>query len=85
MQMKALVTVVSGDTAAMEWTVTGTQTGALVGRMATIPPTGKRIAISGAEFTKHNAQGLIVDERGYFDMASFMTQLGLMPAPAPSA
>ena len=53
--------------------------------MATIPPTGKRIAISGAEFTKHNAQGLIVDERGYFDMASFMTQLGLMPAPAPSA
>jgi steroid delta-isomerase-like uncharacterized protein len=84
MTMKVLSLVASGDTVAMEWTVTGTQTGPLVGPMGTIPPTRKRVTITGAEFTKHNAQGLIVDERGYFDMASFMMQLGIMAPPQPA-
>jgi steroid delta-isomerase-like uncharacterized protein len=83
-QMKATSIVASGDTVAMEWSFTGTHTGPLTGPMGTIPPTQKRVTIIGAEFTKHNAQGLIVDERGYFDMASFMMQLGVMPPPQPA-
>jgi len=71
----------SGDTLAMEWTYTGTQTGALAGPGGTIPPTGKHVAIKGAEFIKVDSQGLIVDERGYLDLVSFLTQLGVMPAP----
>jgi steroid delta-isomerase-like uncharacterized protein len=72
---------VAGNVAAMEWVFTGTQTGALVGPMGTIPASNKKVNIKGAEFTTHDAQGLIVDERGYFDLVAFMTQLGAMPAP----
>jgi len=39
------------------------------------------VMLKGAEFTRHDAQGLIVDERGYFDLMSFMMQLGLVPQP----
>jgi steroid delta-isomerase-like uncharacterized protein len=75
-------TVSDGDTLAMEWTFAGTQTGALVGPGGTIPPSGKRVTIKGAEFIRVDAQSLIVDERGYFDLVSFMTQLGAMPQPS---
>src|SRR5438093_11046656 len=56
---------VSGNVAAMEWVFTGTQSGPLVGPMGTIPPSNRKVRITGAEFTTHDAQGLIVDERGY--------------------
>jgi steroid delta-isomerase-like uncharacterized protein len=78
----ATKTVVSGDTLAMEWTYTGTQTGALVGPMGTMPPSGKRVSIKGAEFIRVDPQGLIVEESGYFDLVSFLTQLGAMPQPS---
>jgi steroid delta-isomerase-like uncharacterized protein len=77
-------TLTSGDTLAMEWTYTGTQTGALVGPAGTIPPSGKHVTIRGAEFIKVDSQGLIVDERGYFDLVNFLTQLGAMPMPQAS-
>ena len=82
--MEAPTVVVQGDTVAMEWTFTGTHGGPLVGPGGTMPPTGRTVRITGAEFTRHDAAGLIVDERGYFDLVSFMTQLGAMPAPASS-
>jgi steroid delta-isomerase-like uncharacterized protein len=75
-------TLVSGDTIAMEWTFTGSQTGPLAGPTGTIPPSGKRVTLKGAEFIRVDAQGLIVDERGYFDLVSFMTQIGAMPQPS---
>ena len=75
-------TLVSGDTVAMEWTFTGSQTGPLTGPTGTIPPSGKRVTLKGAEFIRVDAQGLIVDERGYFDLVNFMTQLGAMPQPS---
>lgn len=73
--------VEKGDTLAMEWTFSGTQRAPLVGPAGTIPATNKKVSIKGAEFLRHNAQGLIVDERGYFDLVAFMTQLGVMPPP----
>ncbi len=75
-------TLAAGDTVAMEWTFTGTQTGALVGPGGIIPPSGKRVTLKGAEFIRVDGQGLIVDERGYFDLVSFMTQIGAMPQPS---
>jgi len=81
-KMKATVVIVKGDTVAMEWTFTGTHTGPLEGPNGTLPPTGKKVTVKGAEFTRHDANGLIVDERGYFDLANFMAQLGIGAPPA---
>jgi steroid delta-isomerase-like uncharacterized protein len=83
-QLTATKIVAAGDTLAMEWTYTGTQNGPLVGPAGTIPASGKRVTIKGAEFIRVDSQGLIVDERGYFDLVSFMTQLGAMPQPQAS-
>jgi len=33
----------------------------------------------GADFYRLNREGLIVEQRSYFDMASFAQQLGLKP------
>jgi len=40
------------------------------------------VSLTGAEFLRVDSQGLIVDDRGYFDLMSFMTQLGVVPQPA---
>jgi steroid delta-isomerase-like uncharacterized protein len=80
--MVANHTSISGDTLAMEWTFTGTQNGPVVSPGGTIPPSGKHVSIKGAEFIRIDGQGLIVDERGYFDLVSFMKQLGAMPEPS---
>jgi steroid delta-isomerase-like uncharacterized protein len=77
--MKAKQVVTQGNSMAMEWAFTGTHTGPLAGPTGTIPPTKKTVHVTGAEFLTHDAQGLIVNERGYFDLVSFMTQLGVMP------
>jgi steroid delta-isomerase-like uncharacterized protein len=82
-RMTATHVLVKDDLVAMEWNFSGTHQGPLVGPGGTAPATGKVVRIAGAEFTQHDAQGLIVDERGYFDLASFMMQLGLMPPPEP--
>jgi steroid delta-isomerase-like uncharacterized protein len=62
--------VTNDDSVAMEWTFSGTHA-----------PTGKRVSLAGVEFCKLNPQGLIIDQRGYFDVYSFMNQLGLIPQP----
>jgi steroid delta-isomerase-like uncharacterized protein len=80
-RLTATQTFAKGNLLAMEWVFTGTQTGPLAGPTGTIPPSNKKVNINGAEFTTHDTQGLIVDERGYFDLVSFMTQLGVMPPP----
>ena len=81
-RLQAIHVVVTGNVSAMEWVFTGTQKGALVGPAGTIPASNRKVTLKGAEFLTHDAQGLITDERGYFDLVSFMTQLGAMPAPS---
>jgi len=83
-KMKMSKLVVKGDLAAMEWSFTGTHRGSIVGPAGAIPPTNRKVVVKGAEFTRHNAKGQIVDERGYFDVASFMAQLGVGAPPAGS-
>jgi steroid delta-isomerase-like uncharacterized protein len=83
-KMKVSKLVVKGDTAAMEWSFTGTHGGSIAAPGGTIPPTNKKVVVKGAEFTRHNAKGQIVEERGYFDVAGFLMQLGVGAPPGGS-
>ncbi|MEJ7813086.1 MAG: ester cyclase [Gemmatimonadaceae bacterium] len=71
----------SGDTAAVEITWAGTQTGALQTANGTIPPTGKRIESKATMWvTTENGRARRV--RHHVDIMTMMTQLGAIPAPA---
>ena len=63
-----------GDTVAKRWTYHATHTGDLAG----LPPTGKRIAMSGLELFRL-AGGKIVECWTAYDNLSLMQQLGVIP------
>jgi steroid delta-isomerase-like uncharacterized protein len=66
-----------GDKLVKYWNFKGTHTGLFFG----IPATGKTVDIDGTTLVRM-AHGKIAEERDFFDNLEFMTQLGLMPAPA---
>ncbi|TAK02724.1 MAG: nuclear transport factor 2 family protein [Candidatus Manganitrophaceae bacterium] len=71
--------IASGDWVAVEFTGKGThQSGPLAGPKGPIPPTGKSIELSFCEVFKLK-NGKIALVRAYFDAATLMRQLGLMP------
>ena len=47
-----------------------------------LPPTNKRVELKGGAFTRLNDRGEIVEERRYYDVASVLRQLGVVPEPA---
>ena len=59
-----------------EWILKGTHNGAA----GPFPPTGKPFAIRGASVGTRQG-GKIKTNRDYWDMASFLAQLGLAPPP----
>ncbi len=65
---------VAGDWVGVEWVETGTHKGA----MGSHPPTGKSFAVPGASILELH-QGKIKRETLYWDSATFLRQLGLMP------
>lgn len=68
--------VVAGETsAAVEWRMTGTFTGA---QFQGVDPTGKPIDVRGLDFVEI-ADGLIVSNTAYYDQMEFARQLGMMP------
>ncbi len=66
--------IIEGDQAASEWTCTGTHKGSFQG----IPPTGRRVNISGASLSTIQ-DGKIAAERAYFNQLSLLQQLGVAP------
>ena len=70
----------SGDDYAGEWRLTGTHNGA----GGPLPPTGKTFEILGVSIGRLEG-GKIRQNRDYWDMATFLTQVGLMPAPEGAA
>ena len=70
--------VESGDTVAFEGTGKGTQKGPMAGPAGEIPATNRPMEVRFAAFLRVNDQGLIAEERRYFDMAGMMQQLGIM-------
>lgn len=68
-----------GDQGAAEFRMTGTHRGPLETPQGSIPPTNKRIDLKGVSWTRLNSQGLVIEERRYYDTATFMQQLGVTP------
>ncbi len=68
-----------GDTVAVEYVATGRHSGALELPTGTLAPTNREITLRGANFYRFNREGLISEDRGYYDLASFLQQLGLKP------
>ena len=69
---------VAGDWRGAEWIMSGTQTGDIPG----LPATGKSFSIRGASITELQ-EGKIRRNSDYWNLASWLQQLGLMPG-APS-
>jgi predicted ester cyclase len=68
--------VAEGDKVATRVTTTGTHKGEFMG----IPPTNKKVTVSGIVIDRF-AGGKIVEDNGQFDMLGLMRQLGLDPTP----
>ncbi len=64
---------VSGDWVGCEWVMAGTQTGAVSG----LPPTGKSFLVRGSTIAQLK-DGKILRNADYWDVATFLRQLGLM-------
>lgn len=76
--------VVAGDTATTEWEIEGTQTGpAGVGQVGELPPTGRTFRLRGASVLVFR-QGRIAQVTDYYDMATFLRQLGASLQPPTS-
>ena len=67
-----------GDTIICEGVGYGTFSGPLSTPEGDAPPTGKKITMKMAFFGKINADGLIAEDRSYFDNLDYMKQLGLI-------
>jgi steroid delta-isomerase-like uncharacterized protein len=68
----------SGDWVGSEWVMSGTHKGDLPG----IPATGRSFSVRGACITELKG-GKIKRNTDYYDMASFLKQIGAMPASPP--
>lgn len=69
--------LISEDYIFFEGVTKGTFTGTLATPEGDIPPTGKSATIKFAFIAKVNTDGLIQEDRTYYDTAEFMRQLGL--------
>jgi len=73
--------IVSGNRAAQEWKVTGTNDGELLG----MPATGRSATTFGCGVAEIGDDGLIRRGGNYWNAAALMQQLGMMPATAGAA
>lgn len=78
--LEALHTFEAGDTIIVEGVYSGTHTGPLAGPGGTIPATGRSFAFPYVDIMQAR-DGKFVSHRIYWDNVTFLTQLGLMPAP----
>ena len=67
-----------GDTVICRFTGRGTNDGPL----EAAPPTGRTMAIAFCEILRFDAQGRVTGGEAYYDSASILTQLGLLPTAA---
>jgi steroid delta-isomerase-like uncharacterized protein len=64
-----------GDTVVTRWTGTGTHTGPLLG----LPPTGRRVTVTGIRIS-HLRDGKVIEDFENYDTLGMMRQLGVIPA-----
>ncbi|WP_062997083.1 ester cyclase [Nocardia mikamii] len=70
-----------GDGAVAEVSFSGTHHGPLATRQGEVPPTGRAMQFPLVD-TFAVEDGKVVEHRGYWANASFLTQLGLLPTAA---
>lgn len=78
MSMEFTQILISGNHIVFEGIAQGTFTGPLTTPEGDIPPTGKSAKVKFSFIAKVNADGLIEEDRTYYDTAEFMRQLGLI-------
>lgn len=79
-EMKLSTIIPRGDTVAAEFVFKGKNTGRLeLPNGITLPPTNRQVTVPGALFLRVDTEGLIAEQRVYFDNASFLQQLGVKP------
>ncbi|MFC2163792.1 ester cyclase [Acidobacteriota bacterium] len=78
MTIKFTLIMIQGNQIAFEGVAKGTFTGPLASPEGDIPPTGRSAKLGVAFFAKVNANGLIEEDRTYFDNLDFMKQLGVI-------
>jgi steroid delta-isomerase-like uncharacterized protein len=76
---RAVSIISKGDTAAAEWVITAIHSGPFEMPMGTVAPTNRQVTLHGATFYRFNREGLIAEQRDYFDLAGLMQQLGVKP------
>ena len=74
---RAVSVLHTGDAVAVEFRVTATNTAPMQTPKGPIPATNKTVDLRGVSLLKLDAQGLIAEERRYFDTAAMFVQLGL--------
>ena len=80
-KLEVLTRLIEGDRLATEWRFTGTHDGEFLG----VPATGQPTETLGATVSQFDADGKIVSETAYWDLASFLRQTGVLPAGSESA
>ena len=75
--------LVDGDWVVQEFTFTGTHESTLMSPAGEIPATHKTLNGRGVQIFRVEDDA-VVDTRLYFDQVQILTQLGLMPEPAPA-
>jgi steroid delta-isomerase-like uncharacterized protein len=70
----------NGDTVAVYYRASGTQSGEFMG----IPPTGKRVDVHGVDIVRFGEDGVAREHWGVFDAMTMMQQLGVVPEAAPA-
>ena len=68
--------IAEGDTVVSRWTATGTHQGPLMG----IPPSGKRVRVTGITITRF-ASGKLAEEWFNYDTLGMLQQIGAIPTP----
>jgi steroid delta-isomerase-like uncharacterized protein len=78
-KFQVMTTITQGDYVVTNWKVSGKHTGPLgTPSGGSVPPTGKSVTMAGST-TVQIKNGKIVHSWNFFDMASMLGQLGLMP------
>jgi predicted ester cyclase len=76
--MEFTLILISGNHIAFEGIFKGTFTGPLASPEGDIPPTGRSVKAGFAFIARVNTDGLVEEDRTYFDNLDFMKQLGLI-------
>jgi steroid delta-isomerase-like uncharacterized protein len=71
LRLERVELIIDGERHADRWVLTGTHNGPLFG----FAPTGKRVRVEGATFTRLGADGLVIEDVHLSDVAGLMAQL----------